>query len=162
MTFLLYIRTYNVYMCMLHTSFSLHVCPLDPAEVTGTSGSHQVLTGRSVTLSCTVSAIPAATVRWYKDNVMLSSGANTTYTISSAQSSDSGMYQCFVSNAHGDGEGSVSVQVRDSGQYQCIQLCVCNTCVCGLCTQLTETSVQGQDVLLHLIVQSCYVCSYSQ
>ena len=78
-----------------------------------------------MTLSCTVSAIPAATVSWYKDNVMLSSGNSTTYTISNAQSSDSGMYQCFVSNAHSDGEGSISVQVRDSGQYQCIQLCVC-------------------------------------
>ena len=110
---------------MLRTYFSLHVCPLDPAKVTGTSGSHRVLTGRSETLSCTVSAIPAATVRWYKDNEMLSSGTSTTYPISNAQSSDSGMYQCFVSNVHGDGEGSISVQVRDSGQYQCIQLCVC-------------------------------------
>ena len=136
MIFLLYT---HMYMCILRTYFSLHVCPLDPAEVTGTSGPHRVLTGRSVTLMCTVSAIPAATVRWYKDNEMLSSGTSTTYEISNAQSSDSGMYQCFVSNAHGDGEGSISVQVRDSGQFQCIQLCVCNTCVCGLCMQWTET-----------------------
>ena len=102
-------------ICFICTCSSLHVCPLDPAEVTGTSGPHRVLTGRSVTLSCTVSAIPVATVRWYKDNVMLSNGTSTTYEISNAQSSDSGMYQCFVSNAHGDGEGSISVQVRDSG-----------------------------------------------
>ena len=122
MTFLLCI---HMYMCMLCTYFLLHVFLLDPAKVTGTSGSHRVLTGRSATLMCTVSAIPGATVRWYKDNEMLSSGTSTTYTISNAQSSHSGMYQCFVSNAHGDDEGSISVQVRDSGQYQCIQLCVC-------------------------------------
>ena len=111
---------------MLHTCFSLRVCPLDPAEVTATSGPHQVLTGRSVTLSCTVSAIPVATVRWYKDNVMLSNGTSTTYEITNAQSSDSGMYQCFVSNAHGDSEGSISVQVAmgDAGQYLYIQLYV--------------------------------------
>ena len=101
------------------------VSSLDPAEVTGTSGPHRVLTGRSATLSCTVSAIPVANVTWYKDNVMLFIGTSTTYEISDAQSSDSGMYQCFVSNAHGDGEGSISVQVRDSGQYRCGQLCVC-------------------------------------
>ena len=114
----MYVRVYVMYVHAFH-----HVCPLDPAKVTGTSGPHRVLTGRSVTLSCTVSAIPAATVEWYKDNVMLSNGTSTTYEISNAQSSDSGMYQCFVSNAHGDGEGSISVQVRDSGQ--CMQLCVC-------------------------------------
>ena len=108
-------------VCYIH----MLLITLDPVEVIGTSGSHRVLTGRSVILMCTVSAIPVATVRWYKDNKMLSSGTSTTYTISNAHSSDSGMYQCFVSNAHGDGEGSISVQVRDSGQYQCIQLCVC-------------------------------------
>ena len=111
------VRTYVcVYVSHLRTCLSLHVCPLDPAEVTGTSGPHRVLTGRSVMLSCTVSAIPIANVTWYKDNVMLSNGTSTTYEITNAQSSDSGMYQCFVSNAQGDGEGSISVQVRDSGQ----------------------------------------------
>jgi hypothetical protein len=94
---------------VLETTITL----FDPAKVTNTSSPHRMLTGESVTLTCVIDATPAATVSWYKDSVMLSSGTSNTYTINNAQTSNNGMYQCFASNEHGDSVGSISLQVRD-------------------------------------------------
>ena len=69
-----------------------------------------------MTLMCVIDATPAATVSWYKDKVMLSSGTSNTYTINNVQPSHSGMYQCFASNEHGDSVGSISLQVRNPGE----------------------------------------------
>ena len=109
----------------------------DPAHVTSVSGPHQVLTGRPVTLTCNIAAIPNATVTWYKDGSPVLSGTtisttpdtNTQLTIASATPADSGMYQCAVSNQHGDDVGSISLQVRDpsKGLYAAS---ACVVCVC--------------------------------
>ena len=93
----------------------------DPAHVTSVSGPHQVLTGRTVTLTCNIAAIPDVTVMWYKDgspvpsapSISTTPDTNTQLTIASATPADSGMYQCVVSNEHGDDVGSISLQVRD-------------------------------------------------
>ena len=93
----------------------------DPARVTSVNGPQRVLTGRPVTLTCNIAAIPDATVMWYKDGTPVPSGpsisttpdTNTQLTIASATPADSGMYQCVVSNEHGDDVGSISLQVRD-------------------------------------------------
>ena len=93
----------------------------DPARVTSVNGLHRVLTGRPVTLTFNIAAIPDATVMWYKDGSPVLSGpsisttpdTNTQLTIASATPADSGMYQCVVSNQHSDDVGSISLQVRD-------------------------------------------------
>ena len=107
----------------------LPMCPVsvlsahgaDPAHLTSVNGPQRVLTGRPVTLTCNIAAIPNATVTWYKDGSLVPSGTsisttpdtNTQLTIASATPADSGMYQCVVSNQHGDDVGSISLQVRD-------------------------------------------------
>ena len=98
------------------------LCPAsDPARVTSVTGSQRVLTGRTVILTCNIAAIPNATVVWYKDGSPILSGTsisttpdtNTQLTLASATPANSGMYQCVVSNQHGDDVGSISLQVRD-------------------------------------------------
>ena len=93
----------------------------DPARVTSVDGPQRVLTGRTVTLTCNIAAIPDATAMWYKDGNSIPSGTsisttpdtNTQLTIASATPANSGMYQCVVSNEYGDDVGSISLQVRD-------------------------------------------------
>ena len=104
----------------IHTYLCLSALGADPAYVTSVSGPHQVLTGRPVTLTCNIAAIPNATVTWYKDGSPVPSwpsistpDTNAQLTIASATPADSGMYQCVVSNQHGDDVGSISLQVRD-------------------------------------------------
>ena len=94
--------------------------------MTAVSGAHQALTGQPVTLTCTIAALPAANVMWYKDGIAINPGAriqidttpdtNTQLTIHSVTMADNGMYQCFVSNEHGDDVGTISLQVRDHGK----------------------------------------------
>ena len=94
--------------------------------MTTVTGPHRILTGQSVTLTCTIAAIPDATVMWYKDGIVIPPGTrrsisispdrNTQLTIDSATMDDNGMYQCFVSNVHGDDVGTISLQVRDPGE----------------------------------------------
>ena len=123
----------------------------DPARVTAVSGPQRILTGRSVTMTCYMDAIPDATVTWYKDGILIPSGPGistfpdmrTQFTISSAAPADSGMYQCVVANEHGTDVGTISLQVRDPGKgllnglYICVcyvhtfSMCVCmSVCVC--------------------------------
>ena len=117
-------RVSAVSLC-LHVVWSTYLCfsalGADPAHVTSVSGPQRVLTERTVTLTCNIAAIPDATVTWYKDGSPVPSGpsisttpdTNTQLTIASATPADSGMYQCVVSNQHGDDVGSISLQVRD-------------------------------------------------
>ena len=108
--------------CLQYLSVSVtSALASDPARVTSATDSQRVLTGRRVTLTCNIAAIPDATVMWYKDGNLVPSGpsisttpdTNTQLTLASATPADSGMYQCVVSNEHGDGVGSISLQVRD-------------------------------------------------
>ena len=108
----------HTYVCTVSVLSDLGA---DPAHVTSVSGPHRVLTRRTVTLTCNIDAIPDATVVWYKDGSPVPSGTNisttpdtnTQLTIASATPADSGMYQCVVSNQHGNDVGSISLQVRD-------------------------------------------------
>ena len=107
-----------------------------PARVTSVSGPHRILTGRDVTMTCNISAIPDATVEWYKDGNLVPSGTSisttpdvsTQLTISSVTPADSGMYQCVVSNVHGDDVGAISLQVRDHGKGPMNTLYMCVLC----------------------------------
>ena len=108
--------------CLEYLSVSvLSALGTDPAHVTSVTGSQRVLTGRRVTLTCDIAAIPDATAMWYKDgspvlsrpSISTTPDTNTQLTIASATPADSGMYQCVVSNQHGDDVGSISLQVRD-------------------------------------------------
>ena len=126
-------------LCIATTDLCFSALGSDPATVTSVSEPQRVLTGRSATLTCNIKAIPDATVMWYKDGILITSGSrrrisptsdtNTQLTISSATSADNGMYQCVVSNVHGDDVGTISLQVRDHGKdplnglYRCV-LCM--------------------------------------
>ena len=96
----------------------------DPARVTSVSGPHRAFTRQLVTMTCNIDAIPDVTVAWYKDGILVHSGTSistipdesTQLTISSVIPADSGMYQCIVSNEHGDDVGTISLQVRDHGK----------------------------------------------
>ena len=124
-------------LCVATTDLCFSAIGSDPATVTSVSGPQRVLTGRRATLTCNIKAIPDATVMWYKDGILITSGTsrtsisttsdtNTQLTISSATSADNGMYQCVVSNVHGDDVGTISLQVRDHGKdplnglYRCV------------------------------------------
>ena len=100
----------------------------DPADVMAVSGPQRALTGQTVTLTCTITAIPAATVMWYKNGIAIIPGGririditpdtNTQLRINSVTMANNGMYQCFVSNDHGDDVGTISLQVRDHGKSE--------------------------------------------
>ena len=88
-------------------------------------------------MTCNIEAIPDATVTWYKDGNLVPSGTSisttpdvsTQLTISSATPADSGMYQCVVSNQHGDDIGTISLQVRDHGMGPFNDLYMCLFCI---------------------------------
>ena len=111
------------------------LCPAsDPARVTSATGSQRVLTGRPVTLTCNIAAIPDATAMWYKDGNLVPSGPSTSntstqLTLAAATPADSGMYQCVVSNQHGDDVGSISLQVRNPRKGP-LAASACVVCVC--------------------------------
>ena len=91
-------------------------------------------------MTCNISAIPDATVAWYKDGILIPSGTSisttpdvsTQLTINSVTPADSGMYQCVVSNVHGDDVGAISLQVRNHGKdpLNALYMCVLCTYVC--------------------------------
>ena len=124
--------------CVATTDLCFSALGSDPATVTSVSGPHRVLTGRRATLTCNIAAIPDANVMWYKDGILITSGSsrsisttpdtNTQLTISSATSADNGMYQCVVSNVHGDDVGTISLQVRDHGKDPLNGLYMCVLC----------------------------------
>ena len=115
----------------------------DPARVTAVSGPHEILTGRPVTMTCNIDAIPDATITWYKDGTTLPDEESSQLTIRSAAPADSGMYQCVVSNEHGDDVGTISLQVRDHGKGPLKGLCMC---VCYVRTY----------VYVHTYVRRCH------
>ena len=84
-------------------------------------------------MTCDIEAIPDAIVTWYKDGILIPSGTSisttpdvsTQLTISSVTPADSGMYQCVVSNVHGDEVGTISLQVQDHGMTSLNDLYMC-------------------------------------
>ena len=84
----------------------------DAPNITSLSGEQTVLVNSSVNISCRVDTFPSSTITWYLDNeVVSSSRVNTqsvdrrtqesTVTISSVGTVDSGTYRCEASNILG-------------------------------------------------------------
>ena len=117
-------------------------------------------------MTCNISAIPDATVEWYKDGNLVPSGTSisttpdvsTQLTISSATPTDSGMYQCVVSNAHGDDVGTISLQVRNHGKgpMNTLYMCVSHMYV-HMYINVTEYFSQSMDAVKLIISHSEWV-----
>lgn len=60
-----------------------------------------VKAGQSVTFKLVASSSNGSTIRytWYKNNVVISGAASSTYTIASAKTSDAGTYRCIVKDS---------------------------------------------------------------
>ncbi|XP_056312111.1 B-cell receptor CD22-like [Danio aesculapii] len=80
------------------------------------SGSAVIVSGDSVTLSCSSdSNPPAVDFRWFKDNQSSAVGSGQSFSISSFNSSHSGRYYCEAENKYGSQRSeSVSVIVKES------------------------------------------------
>ncbi|KAG7514858.1 B-cell receptor CD22-like [Solea senegalensis] len=98
------------------TSKYLHVqyAPKSPSVSVSPSG--QIVEGRSVTLTCSSDANPAATYTWYKENThahaqLLREGLRE-FVFTSIQSSDSGLYRCVARNELGESPGKITVAVE--------------------------------------------------
>ncbi|XP_056309715.1 B-cell receptor CD22-like [Danio aesculapii] len=76
------------------------------------SGSDVIMSGDSVSLSCSSDSNPPADLYWYKGNKYLDSGR--IFSISKISSDDSGEYKCRARNEHG---GKYSVTVTLNVQY---------------------------------------------
>ncbi|XP_041640420.1 B-cell receptor CD22-like isoform X2 [Cheilinus undulatus] len=63
--------------------------------------SAEIVEGSSVTLTCSSDANPAAKYTWYKENQTLPQGQNGTYSFTTIQSKDSGIYSCKSENKYG-------------------------------------------------------------
>ncbi|KAM8773645.1 sialoadhesin-like isoform 2-T5 [Acanthopagrus schlegelii] len=66
------------------------------------SPSAEIVEGRSVTLTCSSDANPAANYTWYKENQTLIQGQEGIYHFSSISSEDRGNYYCKSDNLHGE------------------------------------------------------------
>ncbi|XP_073762553.1 B-cell receptor CD22-like isoform X2 [Danio rerio] len=90
------------------------------------SGSAVIMSGDSVTLSCSSDSNPPADFSWFKGETSVRSGR--IFSISNISSDDSGEYKCRARNEHGEKNSdpvtldvqyppkSISVSVTDSGQ----------------------------------------------
>ncbi|XP_029284183.1 carcinoembryonic antigen-related cell adhesion molecule 5-like [Cottoperca gobio] len=77
------------------------------------SPSAEIEEGRSVTLSCSSDANPAATYTWYKEKQQLLQGTEGSYHFTSISSEDRGIYYCKSENQHGHiMSSSLSVDVQ--------------------------------------------------
>nr|XP_017212152.1 B-cell receptor CD22-like [Danio rerio] len=80
------------------------------------SGSAVIVSGDSVTLSCSSdSNPPALNFTWFKENQSLAVGSGQSFSISSFNSSHSGRYYCKAHNKYGSQRSeSISVTVEES------------------------------------------------
>ena len=79
------------------------------------SPSGEIEEGRSVTLSCSSDANPAANYTWFKVNTDHSSGdmiQGQQLVFGAILSSDSGQYLCEAKNELGTTSGSISINVK--------------------------------------------------
>nr|XP_033481127.1 myelin-associated glycoprotein-like [Epinephelus lanceolatus] len=66
------------------------------------SPSGEIVEGRSVNLTCSSDANPAAQYTWYKNNQTLLQGPEDIYQFSSISSEDRGIYHCKSENQYGE------------------------------------------------------------
>ena len=84
--------------------------------------SREILIGNgALTFTCESVGTPEPNIEWYFNGqpIALSSGVSTvgnTLTIASPQVSNSGIYQCIVSNRFGDDQRAWLLEVRQTGE----------------------------------------------
>lgn len=85
------------------TGYILEYLPptISPVITAGPVAQQTILLGASVSLSVTASGTPEPTYQWRKNGVDIPGATNSTLTIASAQTADSGTYTCVVTNAAG-------------------------------------------------------------
>ena len=66
--------------------------------ITSQSSSQTLCEGSSPTLSVTATGTAPITYQWYNDNGLIASATNTTYSITSVDTSDAGNYYCVATN----------------------------------------------------------------
>lgn len=93
----------------------------EPLEVQMWPRSHQVRSGDAVTLNCSVTGFPVRSVSWTKDGRSVTAGPSLrrlvllnryALRIQSAQSHDSGIYQCLASNEKDSAQSHAYVHVK--------------------------------------------------
>lgn len=107
------------YSCAIHNTGGTVVTPaavltvdLKPPVITDPPASTSLTEGQGFTLSCGASGT-SVSYHWRKDDSDLPGATSATYSVSSAQLSDSGTYVCVASNSGGTIESaSVTVTVK--------------------------------------------------
>ncbi|XP_059908859.1 B-cell receptor CD22-like [Gadus macrocephalus] len=75
--------------------------------------SGEIKEGRSVTLSCSTDANPAAKYTWFKNNQSLPWGPSQRHTFTSVRPEDRGTYRCHAKNKYGQlSSNSISLNVK--------------------------------------------------
>nr|XP_021333822.1 B-cell receptor CD22-like [Danio rerio] len=82
------------------------------------SGSAVIMSGDSVTLSCSSDSNPPAEISWFKGNKYLNS--ERIFNISKISSDDSGEYKCRARNVHGE-KHSVAVILNGQCEFMMVQ-----------------------------------------
>ncbi len=70
-------------------------------SIVNVSPAQTVLTGQTLTLSVTVTGVPAPSFQWYRNGLPLSGAVSSTLTVTSAQSYNAGTYAVIVTNELG-------------------------------------------------------------
>ena len=73
-----------------------------------------VASGSDVTLTCTATQ-SAVTIKWFKDNNLITGQSSATYVLTSVDSSKEGTYTCQASNNAGDSPVSGGVTFTTQG-----------------------------------------------
>ena len=95
------------------TAYSLAV--LEKPVITAQTGNTTVCAGQSITISVTATGSATLSYQWYKNATVLSGATGSTYTISTAGSSDSASYYCVVTNSCGTATSSnIFITVKQS------------------------------------------------
>ncbi|XP_035855919.1 B-cell receptor CD22-like [Sander lucioperca] len=96
-----YCKSENQYGRINSTSLFIDVLYGPQLPSVSVSPSAEIVEGRSVTLTCSSDANPAANYTWYKENQTLLQGPEGIYHFTSISSKDSGNYYCKSENRHG-------------------------------------------------------------
>ncbi|MEQ2186492.1 hypothetical protein GOODEAATRI_029025, partial [Goodea atripinnis] len=105
------------YSCALK-GYEAFISPSLPHVSLSPSG--EIVEGRSVTLTCSSDANPAAYYTWYKEEEQKTTSNESQLIFSSIKSSDSGRYRCVAANQLGRKTMSPSGQLVEGGSVTLI------------------------------------------